>query len=190
MVKNLIKSISLISFIPLSLPAYSASTINILNSHEDLLTIISTFLKDNEHLSTKRDILQKNQIFSSKGNKRVIINNKYLIEFKETTTPCSWVSTLGITYSHGWGMKLFINRDEIGTICANKKSVIDPSTHSDFHFSKDKEGNSFFHFFNTGWWSNNSVFPTSITKKLNDYDKNYNSNALSFLIYNGDKIEQ
>lgn len=97
----------------------------------------------------------------------ITIESKYKIKFVEDITPCSWVSILGRMKTHGWGIKLFVNDVEKGTICANGTNVFDDYVHARLVYNVDPAGKTFLQFYNTGWWENQSVFPVKIDFWLN-----------------------
>ena len=99
---------------------------------------------------TENYILKTNEsyVYNSSKNLSLIkrtINNKYNIEFQDTNTPCAWVYVFGYPVEHGWGIKLFVNKIEVGTICTNQDSIFG-NTKSELAFIKDKNGNDFIFF--------------------------------------------
>ena len=99
-------------------------------------------------------------------NEHILIEDKYLIFFQNIETPCSWVHYFGKSRNHGWGINIFINYKEVGTICANKTSIFDFFIHARLVYNRDSKDNPFLQFYNTGWWENSSIFPTNINFEL------------------------
>ncbi|WP_397602063.1 hypothetical protein [Silvanigrella sp.] len=97
-----------------------------------------------------------------------IDQKKYKINiFYSSINECSWIHTFGIIKKpHGFGLTVYINDKESGTICANKYSILDFQVNSILEFYKTNENKKFLKFSNTGWWENNTVYPTSIDIKL------------------------
>ena len=58
-------------------------------------------------------------------NEYLILHFSYTIKFEDTNIPCSWVNLYGVNYEHGWGLTVILNDREVGTICINKKFIID-----------------------------------------------------------------
>ena len=98
----------------------------------------------------------------------ILIKKKYKINiFYSLINECSWIHTFGIIKKvHGFGLTIYLNDKEIGTICANKYSILDYQVNSILEFYRTSENKKFLKFSNIGWWENNTVYPTSIDIKL------------------------
>ena len=107
--------------------------------------------------NNKKTDICKDEEVTLEGNKIVFI---------DTSIPCAWIKFWGINYAHGWGLTIKLNGKEAGTICANKKMMLDPLTHSRLEFYKDDKEYSYVKFSNVGWWEDGSKFPISVTLKL------------------------
>lgn len=112
----------------------------------------------------KKTDIQKNEIISFNNQK---------ITFTDTEIPCSWIKFFGNDYPHGWGLNLKVNDKDVGTICANKKMLVDPTIQARLEYFKNETetAESFLKFSNIGWWQSNEKFPRSIIVKLEDIVK-------------------
>lgn len=98
------------------------------------------------------------------------MDSKYKIVFYETSIPCQWITYPIIgTYAYGWGVTLKINNKKVGTICVNKREIIEfgANIYSDLEYYKENE-NYYIKFSNTGSWPSNQIFPVEIKYLLED----------------------
>ncbi len=108
----------------------------------------------------KKTDIQKNETISFNNQK---------ISFIDTEIPCAWIKLFGLDHPHGWGLTIKVNGKEVGTICANKKVLIDPIIQARLEYFKAENEDSYLKFSNIGWWQqNNEKFPRSIVIKLED----------------------
>lgn len=110
--------------------------------------------------------LRSGKVLNLYTNEQIIIDSSFKVEFIDTHISCSWISILGKSFSHGWGISLLVNKVNVGTICANKKSVIDFYAHAKLQYYNDESGGEFLNFDSSGWWMNSNIYPTSIKYKL------------------------
>lgn len=69
--------------------------------------------------------------------------------------------------THGVGVSVFLNDEFKGTVCANKKSVLDIKYNLKLTFQKDPFNVSYIQIINNGWWVSEDVYPKILTIKLN-----------------------
>ncbi len=113
--------------------------------------------------------LLRNEFFNIQNDSSFYIDQKkYKINiFYSSINECSWIHTFGyIKKPHGFGLTIYINDKESGTICANKYSILDYQVNSTLEFYKTSENKKSLKFSNVGWWENNTVYPTSIEINL------------------------
>lgn len=123
--------------------------INVLDKSKNLITML---YRGDSHSYSEYDYL--------------LLQFKDKISFVDTNTPCSWVQIFSSRYAHGWGLKMYINDTEMGTICANRKFIIDTKINAKVEFYKGDDNKLYAKFYNDGWWQNSDVFPNSIDFKI------------------------
>lgn len=157
-----------------SFSAYANVKVKFINStketikydHEmkELGSLVNVTFKNNSYfLEAKKSV----SIFAGDS---FVLENKYNIEFMNSYLVCSFIHILGSPFAHGWGVFIKINGKESGIICANKTTVIDISNHANIEYAKDLNDESYLNFYNTGWWENNALFPTSMQIALKNYN--------------------
>ncbi|WP_397599869.1 hypothetical protein [Silvanigrella sp.] len=98
-------------------------------------------------------------------NEEILIENKKFT-FVETFKPCSEINILGTNFIKGSGLTIKLNGKEIGTICAFKKTMLNPALHAQLEYFKDAKNQVFIKFSNVGWGEDSNIYPTSINLNL------------------------
>lgn len=164
--------------------SFANPEIIITNQSSNKIKLGYNFIKHSEHLfSAFREISPQENFYGS--TKRFTINNNYLLQFTDTHKPCAWLSILGLTYPHGWGIELQINMEKVVTICANKYSILDLSNHAELIYVKTNSGEEKFIYKNLGWWTQNTIYPTELEINLDPIKKDYDDDELNLFIYVG-----
>lgn len=113
----------------------------------------------------KETLTQEKRVYLTQNDYVLIENNK--IYFKIDFTICGAIDVLGVRkVQHGQGLSIYLNDVFKGTICANKKSVIDYKYNAKLTINKDSENNYYVQFINNGWWNSEEIFPISYTFPL------------------------
>ena len=105
----------------------------------------------------KKTHIQENEVVTFNNNR---------ISFYDTEQPCSWITFFGVDYPHGWGLTIKINGKDVGTICANKKMLVDPTIQARLEYFKNDNEDNYLRFSNIGWWQNSDKLPKTITISL------------------------
>ncbi|MGY3805401.1 hypothetical protein ACWNT8_15160 [Pigmentibacter ruber] len=110
-------------------------------------------------------ILEAKKKTHIQDNEAISFNN-FRISFYDTEQPCSLITFFGVDYPHGWGLTIKINGKEMGTICANKKMLVDPTIQARLEYFKNDNEDNYLRFSNIGWWQNSDKLPRTITIPL------------------------
>jgi hypothetical protein len=164
-------------FFPLKI--YAQFIVSILNKSDTYLDIVhpeenvivtNLFRGSTPIIEIKNtSYLLRDEFFNIQNDNSFYIDQKkYKVNiFYSSNNECSWIHTFGyIKKPHGFGLTIYINDKESGTICANKYSIIDYQINSTLEFYKTSENKKSLKFSNVGWWENNTVYPTSIEINL------------------------
>lgn len=142
------------------------SNLKIYFIHYNLANSQSTFEIPSEFVSELQS-LDSGEKLRLKPLDHIILENKYKISFTTQQTECSWIHIFSKKKkAHGWDISIYVNDKHKGTICANKKSILDYEMNARLSFLKDLNHISFLQFYNLGWWPNDSIFPNSLNVKL------------------------
>lgn len=150
----------------------SDPNILIINKTSSEIKFTHTYLNLNDRILIQDKILKSQEIYNG-STSRYAINNNYFLEFRDTHIECSWLSTLRIRHANGWGIQLFINGQEVVTICANKYSVFDYQNHAELSYIVDHNNEEKLIFKNIGWWRQANVFSIEKEIPLTKYKKNF-----------------
>ncbi len=152
------------------------------NETTEDLKFMYIYLNSNTNiLIQETKIKAKKDYITTEG--RFVINDNYLIEIRDTHIECGWAYTLWVRHANGWGIKLFVNRTEIATICAHKYSVIDFQPHAQLVFTTEQDGEEKLIFRNTGWWAQTGVFPIQNELSLNSFKKQFSDTELDQFLH-------
>ena len=147
---------------------YGYTEIELVNYFYDPIKI--EISSNKETLKTENNVYKENlthekRIYLTQNDYFIIENNK--INFKVDNIMCAYVYVFGLHKKlHGRGISIYLNDEFKGTICANKKSIIDYKFNAKLTFNKDSDNNSYVQFINNGWWNSEETFPLSYTFPL------------------------
>ncbi|WP_397601207.1 hypothetical protein [Silvanigrella sp.] len=149
-----------------SFHCYGSFKVEFYNNYEDSQLLI-------QRVFTNRDV-PISEIFLANKDDKVLLNDNgyfiihftYTIKFEDTNIPCSWVNLYGVNYANGWGIKMILNDSEVGTICINKKFIIDTKARAILEYYQGHDKKTYLKFYNDGWWQNSNSFPNSLNIKL------------------------
>ena len=123
------------------------------------------YIKSEKESHYRVNNLDPDEITELPKSKHFIYKN-YLVDIRDTQVPCAWINVLGHSKEQGRGLEIYINHLKIGTICANKTNILTTKPKARITIYKDYAENTNFHFYNIGWWPNESIFPSSININL------------------------
>lgn len=166
------KFISLFSI--LNFPSTFAYTqIEAVNYNPLPLNIAFGYIDEDERIKFNekniyRYILEIEQRKYFTTNSFIIIENKNILTFMVNGVMCAYTNFLGTRpMTHGVGVNVFLNDEYKGTVCANKKSILDIKYNLKLTFQKDPFNVAYIQIINNGWWVSEEVYPKILTIKLN-----------------------
>ncbi|WP_397599868.1 hypothetical protein [Silvanigrella sp.] len=165
--KLVLKKLIYSSFLFYSLNCSASYHVQFLNNYDNNVVVMQKINLTDKNKSAVY-ILNQGEVNSFSDYDYLLLQFKHRLNFVDTNTPCSWIQIFGGKYPHGWGLSLVINEIEIGTICANKKFLIDKSTNAKIEFIRGDDNKIQGKFYNIGWWQNSELLPNSIDFKV-DY---------------------
>ncbi len=161
---------------------HANSEIRIQNNAKNEIKFIYNYLNNNVNILIQETTLKHNEIYNATAG-RYVINDNYLIELKDTYIECGWAYTLWVKHANGWGIQLFVNHNEVATICAHKYSIVDYQTHAQLIFDKEDSGVEKLIFKNIGWWAQSGIFPIISEIFLKPYKKTFSVTELDQFLH-------
>ncbi|KAB8037651.1 hypothetical protein GCL60_10780 [Silvanigrella paludirubra] len=160
--KKLIISVPLLFY---SFQTYAYFQVDVINATGQTISY-SLFTSQNSDysLGNKYNLDNKKKMDIC-DNEEILIDNKKF-SFIENFKSCSEMNILGTIFIKGSGLTIKVNGKEMGTICAFKKTMLDPALHAQLEYFKDSKNQVYIKFSNVGWGEDSNIYPTFINLKL------------------------
>jgi len=149
-----------------SLNCYGSFNIEFYNNYENSQLFIQKVYTNRDLPVSEVFLVNKDDKVQLNDNEYLILHFSYTIKFEDTNIPCSWVNLYGVNYEHGWGLTVILNDREVGTICINKKFIIDTKARAILKYYQGVDKKTYLKIYNNGWWQNSKTYQNSLNIKL------------------------
>ncbi|WGL61122.1 hypothetical protein QEJ31_05870 [Pigmentibacter sp. JX0631] len=177
----MLKNITLIFLLLYCNNLYSKEEISFLNNQDENIQIefivtrleVKSLFRGQEPMFDLVKTLQipsGNSSLISLDEEFYIFNKNIKLKIDNSGTECYWIYIFNfIKKTHGYFLRLFINDQEMGKICATKYSSVDYKVHANLELGKNSSNLYVLKFYNSGWWGEKTI-ETEELEVILDYD--------------------